>query len=146
MLKLIQNGDIFTSSCDFLINPVNTVGVMGKGLALEFKKRFPRNFKVYQKCCKDGSFVVGKLLVVPENEKEIINFPTKKHWKDNSELNYIVLGLEKLKIAIQRYNIKSIAFPKIGCGLGNLDWKDVFPLIENFSNSINQDILTEIYI
>lgn len=145
MLKLIQNGDIFTSSCDFLINPVNVVGVMGKGLALEFKKRFPRNFQVYQKCCKDGSFVVGKLLVVPENGKAIINFPTKKHWKDNSELNYIVLGLEKLKIAIPRYGITSIASPKIGCGLGNLDWNDVFPLIENFSNAINQDILIEIY-
>lgn len=146
MLKLIQNGDIFTSSCDFLINPVNVVGVMGKGLALEFKKRFPRNFQVYQKCCKDSSFVVGKLLVVPENEKAIINFPTKKHWKDNSELNYIVLGLEKLKIAVQRYNIKSIAFPKVGCGLGNLDWNDVFPLIEAFSNSIDQNILVEVYI
>ena len=146
MLKLIQNGDIFTSSCDFLINPVNVVGVMGKGLALEFKKRFPKNFQAYQKCCKDGSFVVGKLLVVPENEKAIINFPTKKHWKDNSELNYIVLGLEKLKIAVQRYNIKSIAFPKVGCGLGNLDWNDVFPLIEAFSNSIDQNILVEVYI
>lgn len=146
MLKLIQNGDIFTSSCDFLINPVNVVGIMGKGLALEFKKRFPRNFQVYQKCCKDGSFVVGKLLVVPENEKAIINFPTKKHWKDNSELNYIVLGLGKLKVAVQRHNIKSIAFPKIGCGLGNLDWNDVFPLIEAFSNSIDQNILVEVYI
>lgn len=146
MLKLIQNGDIFTSSCDFLINPVNVVGVMGKGLALEFKKRFPRNFQVYQKCCKDGSFVVGKLLVVPENEKAIINFPTKVHWKDNSEIDYIKLGLEKLKIAVQRYNIKSIAFPKVGCGLGNLDWNDVFPLIEAFSNSIDQNILVEVYI
>ena len=145
MLKLIQNGDIFTSSCDFLINPVNTVGVMGKGLALEFKKRFPRNFQVYQKCCKNSSFVVGKLLVVPENKKAIINFPTKVHWKDNSKIDYIELGLEKLKVAVQRYNIKSIAFPKIGCGLGNLDWNDVFPLIENFSNAINQDILIEIY-
>lgn len=145
MLKIIQNGDIFTSSCDFLINPVNTVGVMGKGLALEFKKRFPKNFQTYRKCCKDGSFVVGKLLVVPENEKAIINFPTKVHWKDNSKIDYIELGLKKLKVAVQRYNIKSIAFPKIGCGLGNLDWNDVFPLIENFSNAINQDILIEIY-
>ena len=81
-----------------------------------------------------------------KNEKAIINFPTKKHWKDNSELNYIVLGLEKLKIAVQRYNIKSIAFPKVGCGLGNLDWNDVFPLIEAFSNSIDQNILVEVYI
>ena len=146
MLKIIQNGDIFTSSCDFLINPVNVVGIMGKGLALEFKKRFPRNFQVYQKCCKDGSFVVGKLLVVPENGKAIVNFPTKVHWKDNSTIDYIKLGLEKLKIAVQRYNIKSIAFPKVGCGLGNLDWNDVFPLIEAFSNSIDQNILVEVYI
>ena len=144
MLKLIQNGDIFTSSCDFLINPVNTVGIMGKGLALEFKKRFPNNFIHYQACCKNSSLTIGKLLIVPENGKAIINFPTKKHWKDNSELNYIVLGLEKLKIAIPRYGITSIAFPKIGCGLGNLDWKDVFPLIQKFADEIDQAISIEV--
>jgi len=146
MLKIIQNGDIFTSPCDFLINPVNTVGIMGKGLALEFKKRFPNNFIYYQACCENSSLTIGKLLIVPENDKIIINFPTKAHWRDNSELNYIILGLEKLKIAIQRYDITSIAFPKIGCGLGNLDWKDVFPLINEFSENINQNILIEIYV
>ena len=146
MLRLIQNGDIFTSSCDFLINPVNTVGVMGKGLALEFKKRFPNNFIHYQACCKNSSLMIGKLLIVPGNDKIIINFPTKIHWKDNSKLNHIILGLEKLKIAIPRYGITSIAFPKIGCGLGNLDWKDVFPLINDFADSIDQSILIEVYV
>lgn len=146
MLKLIQNGDIFASSCDFLINPVNIVGVMGKGLALEFKKRFPNNFIHYQACCKNNSLTIGKLLIVPENGKAIINFPTKKHWKDNSELNYIVLGLEKLKIAVPRYGITSIAFPKIGCGLGGLNWNDVFPLINDFANSIDQAVLIEVYV
>ena len=146
MLKLIQNVDIFTSSCDFLINPVNTVGVMGKGLALEFKKRFPNNFIHYRSCCKNNSLTIGKLLIVPENDKIIINFPTKIHWKDNSKLNHIILGLEKLKIAIPRYGITSIAFPKIGCGLGNLDWKDIFPLIKKFADEIDQNILVEAYI
>ena len=146
MLKIIQNGDIFTSSCDFLINPVNTVGIMGRGLALEFKNRFPNNFIHYRSCCKNNSLTIGKLLIVPENGKVIINFPTKAHWRDNSELNYIILGLEKLKIAIPKYGITSIAFPKIGCGLGNLNWEDVFPLINDFANSINQAVLIEVYV
>ena len=132
MLKIIENGNIFNSNCDFLVNPVNTVGIMGKGLALEF--------------CKDNSFDIGKLLIVKENNKSIINFPTKKHWKNKSELDYIIQGLEKLKIAIEKYNINSVAFPKIGCGLGGLDWNIVLDLLINFEKNINSNILIEIYI
>ena len=146
MFKIIENGDIFNSNCDFLVNPVNTVGIMGKGLALEFKKKFPNNFIKYQKFCKNNSVDIGKLLIVKENNKFVINFPTKKHWKNKSELDYIIQGLEKLKIAIEKYNINSIAFPKIGCGLGGLDWNIVLDLLINFEKNVNSNILVEIYI
>ena len=146
MLKIIENGNIFNSNCDFLVNPVNTVGIMGKGLALEFKKKFPNNFIKYQKFCKDNSFDIGKLLIVKENNKSIINFPTKKHWKNKSEYEYIEKGLEKLKKAIENYNIKSIAFPKLGCGLGGLEWNIVFSMLKKLEKEISNEILIEVYI
>lgn len=146
MLKIIENGNIFESKCDFLINPVNTVGVMGKGLAYNFKKKYPQNFLKYEKYCKSKDFTIGKLLIIQENNKNIINFPTKKHWKEKSEYEYILLGLEKLKIALDKYNISSIAFPKIGCGLGNLEWDKVFQMIKQWENEIKETILVEIYI
>lgn len=146
MIKYISNGNIFNSKCEFLINPVNTVGVMGKGLALQFKNIFPNNFLKYRQHCLEGNLTIGKLLVISENNKRIINFPTKQDWKNNSKLEYIILGLQKLEVAIQRFNIKSIAFPKIGCGLGGLDWNTVLSEIIKFSERINDDIVIEIYI
>lgn len=150
MLKLVENGNIFNSDCQYLVNPVNTVGVMGKGLALDFKNKFPDNFKKYRKYCKSGEFTVGKLLIISENNKKIVNFPTKLHWKNKSEINYILEGLEKLKTAIEKYNIKSIAMPKLGCGLGGLDWNIVYSEITKWhnqlDNKITKDLVVEIYI
>lgn len=150
MLKLVENGDIFNSDCQYLVNPVNTVGVMGKGLALDFKNKFPDNFKKYRKYCKSGEFTVGKLLIISENNKKIVNFPTKLHWKNNSEINYILEGLAKLKTAIEKYNIKSIAMPKLGCGLGGLDWNIVYSEITKWHNQLDKqiakDLVVEIYI
>lgn len=150
MLKLVENGNIFNSDCQYLVNPVNTVGVMGKGLALDFKNKFPDNFKKYRKYCKSGEFTVGKLLIISENNKKIVNFPTKLHWKNKSEINYILEGLAKLKTAIEKYNIKSIAMPKLGCGLGGLDWNIVYSEITKWYNQldkqITKDLVVEIYI
>ena len=150
MLKLIENGDIFNSDCEYLVNPVNTVGVMGKGLALSFKNKFPNNFEKYKKYCQSGDLTVGKLLITFENNKKIINFPTKIHWKDNSKMKFIEDGLEKLKFAIKKRNIKSIAMPKIGCGLGGLDWNTVFREICKFHSQLNEEIsdnlIIEIYL
>lgn len=145
-IKYIENGNIFNSSCEFLINPVNTVGVMGKGLALQFKNLFPNNFLKYRQHCLNGNLTIGKLLITTENNKKIINFPTKEDWRNPSKLEYIILGLEKLEIAIERFNIKSIAFPKIGCGLVGLDWNNVLPEIIKFFERISDDIVIEIYI
>lgn len=146
MIKYINNGNIFNSNCEFIINPVNTVGIMGKGLALQFKNLFPNNFLKYRQHCLEGNLTIGKLLITTENNKKIINFPTKEDWKNSSKLEYIILGLEKLEIAIERFNIKSIAFPKIGSGLGRLDWSLVLEEIKNFHQRINPDVIIEIYI
>ena len=107
-----------------LVNTVNTVGVMGKGIALQFKERFPMNFKIYKAACKKGEMLVGKMLVVKENtlngEKLIINFPTKTEWFKKSEYSYIEDGLKDLAKVIEENKIKSIAIPPLGCGNGGL--------------------------
>lgn len=146
MLELIEKGNIFNSSCEFLVNPVNCVGVMGKGLALEFKNKYPLNFEIYKKACDNASFHIGNLLIVPVDNKFIVNFPTKKHWRNKSDLEFIKIGLEELKVAIKDFNIKSIALPKLGCGLGGLDWNEVFDLIKDFHNSIVDNVLVQVFI
>ena len=146
MLELIEKGNIFNSSCEFLVNPVNCVGVMGKGLALEFKNKYPLNFQKYKAFCDNASFHIGNLLIVPVDNKFIVNFPTKKHWKNKSDLEFIKIGLEELKVAIKDFNIKSIAIPKLGCGLGGLDWNEVFDLIKDFHNSIVDNVLVQVFI
>lgn len=146
MLELIEKGNIFNSSCEYLVNPVNCVGVMGKGLALEFKNKYPLNFEVYKKACDSASFNIGNLLIVPVDNKFIVNFPTKKHWRNKSDLEFIKIGLEELKVAIKEFNIKSIALPKLGCGLGGLDWNEVFDLIKDFHNSIEDNVLVQVFI
>ena len=146
MLELIEKGNIFNSDCEFLVNPVNCVGVMGKGLALEFKNKYPLNFEIYKKACDNASFNIGNLLIVPVDNKFIVNFPTKKHWRNKSDLKFIKIGLEELKVAIKDFNIKSIALPKLGCGLGGLDWNEVFDLIKDFHNSIVDNVLVQVFI
>jgi O-acetyl-ADP-ribose deacetylase (regulator of RNase III) len=129
-----QKGNILHDQSDAIINTVNTVGVMGKGLALQFKKAFPDNFKEYKKACDDKYMVTGQVLSVPLNSMSppfyIINFPTKAHWKGKSTLEYIEQGLNSLKSEVKRLNLKSIAIPALGSGLGGLPWQDVEHLIQ----------------
>ncbi len=128
-----QIGNLLDSDAQALVNTVNTVGVMGKGIALQFKKQFPNNYKQYQNACKDNQVVIGKMLIVEEmqltGKKLIINFPTKTDWRKPSEYSYIKAGLKALKIAIAEYEIKSIALPPLGAGNGGLDWAKVKDLI-----------------
>ncbi|MDZ4708053.1 MAG: macro domain-containing protein [Saprospiraceae bacterium] len=125
-------GNIFDSKTEALVNAVNTVGVMGKGIALEFKNRYPENYKMYKTACDDRTLKIGNVLSVKEGDgKTIINFPTKQHWKDASEYHYIKLGLRALKENIQEHKIKSIALPALGCGLGGLKWDTVKSMIES---------------
>jgi O-acetyl-ADP-ribose deacetylase (regulator of RNase III)/uncharacterized protein YwgA len=135
-------GDLLESEAEALVNTVNTVGVMGKGIALQFKKQFPHNTKVYQKACKDKTFDIGDILVVDDKtllngKKIIINFPTKKHWRNPSEYTYIEQGLEQLVKIITTHNIKSIAIPALGAGNGGLDWNRVKVLLVKFLEEID---------
>lgn len=129
-------GNIFEADVQALVNTVNTVGVMGKGIALQFSRQFPEIMPIYEAACKSGSLVVGTVQTIPlsrltgmSGPQFIINFPTKKHWKGNSKLEYIESGLQSLRDEIAKHGITSIAVPPLGCGLGGLEWSDVRKLI-----------------
>ncbi len=133
-------GNILDANAEALINTVNTKGIMGKGIALQFKNKFPENFKLYEKACKKDEVRVGQVFLTKTNlekPKYIINFPTKNHWRHPSKIQYIQEGLEDLKKVIQENQIKSIAIPPLGCGAGGLDWTEVKPLIEAFAVSLD---------
>ena len=128
-----KNGNIFDEDVEAIINTVNCVGVMGRGLALQYKKTFPNNFKAYSLACKNGEVTAGKMFIYINqqliNPKYIINFPTKRHWKGKSKIEDISTGLDDLIKVINQYNIKSIAIPPLGSGLGGLNWHNVKKLI-----------------
>lgn len=127
-------GDILGAGSEALVNTVNCVGVMGRGIALQFKDAYPSNFKVYKAACDRKELQPGRMLVVSTgqltNPKYIINFPTKRHWRGKSRLEDIETGLRSLVAEIKERSISSIALPPLGSGLGGLDWKQVRPLIE----------------
>ncbi|MDR3626809.1 MAG: macro domain-containing protein [Ignavibacteriaceae bacterium] len=140
MFEFIKNGNLIEADSEALVNTVNTVGIMGKGVALQFKKAFPNNFKEYENAAKDSKIQIGKIFVTETgkftNPKYIINFPTKKHWRYPSKIEWIREGLKDLKHFIINNNIKSIAIPPLGCGNGQLKWNDVRPLIINSLDNI----------
>lgn len=142
-------GDLLTSNAQALVNTVNTVGVMGKGIALHFKEMFPYNFSVYAEACKRGEMEPGKMLVVKDSnlelgERLIINFPTKIHWRQPSRYEYIEAGLKDLVRVIQDYGVDSIAIPPLGCGNGGLEWTVVRGMIEQAMSTIS-DVDIHIY-
>lgn len=148
MIKYIQ-GDLLSSKTEALVNTVNTVGVMGKGIALRFKELYPTNFHQYYHACKQNKVEVGKMFVVAENKigeerKLIINFPTKKEFYRKSSYQYIEDGLKDLVSVIQNYTIKSISLPPLGCGNGGLNWDKVKLMIEQHLSPL-QDVEILIY-
>lgn len=140
-----KNGDILREDVEAIVNTVNCVGIMGRGLALQFKNKFPQNLKEYQLACTNKEVQLGKMFVHQTgqliNPKYIINFPTKGHWKQNSKIEDISNGLDDLITIIEKYSIKSIAIPPLGSGLGGLDWKMVKKLIEEKLKNINCTII-----
>jgi O-acetyl-ADP-ribose deacetylase (regulator of RNase III) len=134
MMKFLQ-GNLLDARTDALVNTVNTVGVMGKGIALMFKEAFPANFRAYEAACKDKEVRVGHMFVTEnpafEGPRWIINFPTKKHWRQPSKMEWILEGLRDLKRVIAEHDIRSIALPPLGAGNGGLDWREVRPEIEH---------------
>lgn len=140
-----KQGNLLDSEAEALVNTVNTMGVMGKGIALQFKNMFPNNFKVYAQACQSKEFKIGRLLVTEEEalltgKKIIINFPTKTNWRLPSEYHYIEEGLTELVKVIQEKKIKSIAIPPLGSGNGGLDWNKVKLLLEKHLERVNCDI------
>lgn len=120
-----RTGNIFESECETIVNPINCVGVMGKGLALEFRKRYPRMYEDYVARCKASMVKIGEPYLYKDIDKNILNFPTKYHWRNPSKLEYVTKGLDWFVDNYQKLEIKSIAFVPLGCGLGGLDWKVV---------------------
>jgi len=139
MIELTR-GNILTADAEALVNTVNCVGVMGKGIALQFKKAYPENFKAYETACRQEDVKTGHMFIFKTdqmfNPRFIVNFPTKRHWKGRSRYEDIAAGLEDLVKEVRQRNIRSIAIPPLGCGLGGLDWKRVRSMIEQTFSSL----------
>jgi len=132
MITEIPNGDLFTSQADILVNPVNCCGVMGKGLAAQFKARFPNYFAEYKRLCDRGILKVGEpyLTYTGNNPKWIISFPTRRNEKERSLLKWIKSGVKKIgNPALSMFDARSMAVPALGCGEGGLKWEDVRPIL-----------------
>ena len=130
MIKIIKNGNLLDSDATAIVNTVNCVGVSGKGVALEFKKKYPKETLIYKKACHQDIVKTGKMFPVPiKNNRWIINFPTKQHWRNESKIEWIETGLDDLRQLLISTEFESIAIPPLGCGCGKLDWNIVKPLI-----------------
>lgn len=127
-------GNLLEADVQALVNPINCVGVMGKGLALQFRRAFPTNYEAYRLACSTGQVVLGQMFVFATgrltNPLYVINFPTKQHWREPSYSKDIFAGLVVLRAEVEQRGITSIAIPPLGCGNGGLRWPDIRPLIE----------------
>jgi O-acetyl-ADP-ribose deacetylase (regulator of RNase III) len=143
-----KSGDILKDDAEALVNTVNCVGVMGRGIALQFKKAFPANFKAYAAACKDDLIQPGRMFVFEtgriEPPRYIINFPTKRHWRGKSRMGDIAAGLEALAETVREKGIRSISIPPLGSGLGGLEWSEVKERIEAAMEPLT-DVQVRIY-
>ncbi len=152
MIRYLEDGSLFDSRADALVNPVNCDGYMGKGIALEFKRRFPEYFPPYKQACDTGKLIPGhpfcvRLIVQPNligAKPAVVMFPTKDHWRDESRIEWIDQGLAYLRDHYHQWRIGSIAMPQVGCGLGGLTWEQVKPLIEKYF--ADEPVGVEVYV
>jgi len=132
MIRFAQ-GNLLDADVEAVVNTVNTVGIMGKGIALMFKEAFPENFRLYAAACRRGDVKTGRMFVTERNglagPRWIINFPTKKHWRNRTRIEWIEEGLEDLVRVIRELGVRSVAIPPLGCGQGGLQWSEVRPRI-----------------
>lgn len=144
----LTSGDILKDEADAIVNTVNCVGVMGRGIALQFKNAWPKNFKAYEAACARKELQPGRMFIFETGQlttpRYIVNFPTKRHWRGNSRIEDIESGLVALASDIKSRGIRSIAIPPLGAGLGGLDWDDVRPLIEKHLSPL-VDVTVRIY-
>lgn len=137
---------IFDSPAQTLVNTVNTVGVMGKGIALHFKHLYPDMFEQYRNLCLDGKLKTGMLHIYRTPNKIIVNLPTKKHWRQKSRIEYVESGLAKFVSGYTKYGISSVSFPQLGCGNGELNWEDqVKPLMEGYLQKLPIPVYIHLY-
>lgn len=139
-----KTGNIFNSSAQVITNTVNCVGVMGKGLALAYKKQYPEMFNDYKTKCSEGQVNPGQPYLWENAEVQVLNFPTKRHWKQASLLSDVEEGLKYLANNYGQMGISSVALPPLGCGLGGLNWADVKNLINKYLGSI-EDLDVYVY-
>ena len=144
----LTSGDILKDEAEAIVNTVNCVGVMGRGIALQFKNAWPENFKAYEAACTRKEVQPGRMFIFETGQlttpRYIVNFPTKRHWRGNSRIEDIESGLFALASEIKARGIRSIAIPPLGSGLGGLDWDDVRPLIEKHLAPL-ADVTVRIY-
>ncbi len=134
-------GDMFKEPTDIRVNTVNCVGVMGKGIALDFKLRYPNMFEDYKHKCAAGEMRPGRLHIWKSNEAWIVNFPTKRHWRENSRYEDVEAGLKALREFISHQGKVKILIPPLGCGLGGLDFKKVSKMITEHLDGLEADIV-----
>lgn len=141
----LEQGNLIKADVEALVNTVNTEGVMGKGIALQFKKAFPEMVASYEQACADKELLPGGLHIYERREllnpRYIINFATKRHWREKSRIEYIECGLAQLVNVVREKGIQSIAIPALGCGNGGLDWDEVFPLIQHAFSALSLNVL-----
>jgi O-acetyl-ADP-ribose deacetylase (regulator of RNase III) len=143
---IYRKGDILQSNTQVIVNTVNCKGVMGKGLALRFRKKYPSMFEEYKKECAAGKLVIGKLHLFKRDEFPwILNFPTKNDWRHKSSIRFIEAGLRAFVDNYREWKIGSIAFPQLGCDLGGLKWSNVKPLMEAYLEGLS-DLTVVIYL
>jgi len=144
MIRFTQ-GNLLEANTEALVNTVNTVGVMGKGIALMFKERFAENYRLYAAACKAGEVETGKVHVTAVNELDgprwIVNFPTKRHWRSPSQMAWITEGLHDLRRFLIENHVKSVAVPPLGAGNGGLKWPDVREQIVDVLSDLDVDVL-----
>jgi O-acetyl-ADP-ribose deacetylase (regulator of RNase III) len=137
---------LFDSPAQTLVNTVNTAGVMGKGIALVFKRLYPEMYNEYRKLCEENKFGIGMLYIYRTPNKIIVNFPTKKHWRYPSKIEYIEAGLKKFVERYPDYGVSSVSFPQLGCGHGELNWeKQVQPVMERYLKDLPIPVYIHLY-
>lgn len=140
------NISLFDSPAQTLVNTVNTVGVMGKGIALVFKQLYPEMYEQYRELCLANKLDIGKLYIYRTPNKIIVNFPTKKHWRSRSRVEYIEAGLEEFARTYHKYGISTVSFPQLGCGNGELDWeRQVQPIMERYLKDLPIPVYIHFY-
>ncbi|THJ71345.1 macro domain-containing protein [Candidatus Frankia alpina] len=142
-------GNLLQADVDALVNTVNTAGVMGKGIALQFRRAYPEMFVAYQDAAKAGQLELGRMHVWPTGSftgpRYVINFPTKGHWRSRSRLTDVERGLGDLVRVVGELNVRSLAVPPLGCGHGGLDWQQVEPRIRAAFGDLDQDVHVLLY-